>query len=375
MKKIMQKFMKKSMKKNQEETLTTMAPATRYFKLVPGSDWWRTCPEQHPWALAMDSIAHLELPTSSTSSDSDSQEEGEDFLLLDAYVDRTFTRTEPVQQPYTQPWLGIVHHTFDTTFSTANCVNLFQNENFQASLQHCRGLIAFSSSLASQLRAALAVSPAPGAGAVRVSVLMHPTRTPNKTFDYGALLRNPTPYLVQIGSWMRNMRAICDLTIRAPNTLHLSKAVLQPSHVSGAEHASGGYCQERALSSSDASNANVTLIPTLDQDAYDDLLAHNVVFLNLVDASAVNTVLECIVRNTPVLVNRLPALVEVLGPNYPGFYDTLEGASRQLATFRALRPMPFAMHVHLTRIDKAPLALSAFAAGFAGVLMSSFEFE
>ena len=328
------------------------------FKLVPGSDWWRNCPEQHPWALAMDSIAHLEAPADAAA---------DDYILLDAYVDRTFTREEPsVQAAYTRPWLGIIHHTFNTTFSSANCVTLFQNPRFLASLPQCRGLIALSHALASQLRAALDSANAPF---ISVSVLAHPTRAPAKSFDYGALLRNPSPYLVQIGSWMRNLTAICDLTIRTPNTLRLAKAALQPSHASGAEHASGGYCQERALSPAQAASSRVTLIPTLDLSAYDDLLSENVVFLNLVDASAVNTVVECIMRNTPIVVNRLPALVEVLGATYPGFYDTLAEATTLLATFRALRPMPYAMHVHLTRIDKAPLALSAFAAGFADVLM------
>ena len=39
------------------------------------------------------------------------------------------------------------------------------------------------------------------------------------------------------------------------------------------------------------------------------------------DASAVNTIIECKVRNTPVIVNRLPAVVEILGENYPFYYN------------------------------------------------------
>lgn len=44
-------------------------------------------------------------------------------------------------------------------------------------------------------------------------------------------------------------------------------------------------------------------------------------FILLFVASAVNTVIECIVRNTPLIINRLPALEEVLGRRYPGFYN------------------------------------------------------
>ncbi|KAI8820341.1 hypothetical protein BJ741DRAFT_682072 [Chytriomyces cf. hyalinus JEL632] len=64
----------------------------------------------------------------------------------------------------------------------------------------------------------------------------------------------------------------------------------------------------------------VTLLSKLDNDAFDELLMTNVVFLNLIGAGSVNTILECIVRNTPVVVNRLPTFVE----KYPLFYDTLD---------------------------------------------------
>ncbi|KAI8822783.1 hypothetical protein BJ741DRAFT_655112 [Chytriomyces cf. hyalinus JEL632] len=68
----------------------------------------------------------------------------------------------------------------------------------------------------------------------------------------------------------------------------------------------------------------VTLLSKLDNDAYDELLMTNVVFLNLIDAGAVNTILECIVRNTPVVVNWLPGVEEYLGEKYPLFYDTID---------------------------------------------------
>ena len=46
---------------------------------------------------------------------------------------------------------------------------------------------------------------------------------------------------------------------------------------------------------------NIVVQERLSNDHYDSLLAENIVFINLIDASAVNTVLECIVRNTPFI--------------------------------------------------------------------------
>lgn len=68
----------------------------------------------------------------------------------------------------------------------------------------------------------------------------------------------------------------------------------------------------------------VQIIDTLSNDNFDKLLSENIVFLHLVTCSAVNTIIECIVRGTPIVVNRIPAAVEALGPDYPLYYDKLE---------------------------------------------------
>ena len=65
------------------------------------------------------------------------------------------------------------------------------------------------------------------------------------------------------------------------------------------------------------------MIEHIDNNSYDNLLINNIVFINLVDASAVNTLIECIVRNTPIVINKIPAVVELLGKNYPLYYEKI----------------------------------------------------
>jgi len=72
---------------------------------------------------------------------------------------------------------------------------------------------------------------------------------------------------------------------------------------------------------------SVEISPYLHNDAYDDLLSENLVFLHLYDSSANNALIECIARGTPVLVNPLPAVIEYLGAEYPLYFDTLEEAA------------------------------------------------
>ena len=66
---------------------------------------------------------------------------------------------------------------------------------------------------------------------------------------------------------------------------------------------------------------SVNIINKLSNQEYDNLLTENIVFINLIDASAVNTLIECMVRNTPIIINRHPVVVELLGENYPLYYD------------------------------------------------------
>ena len=60
------------------------------------------------------------------------------------------------------------------------------------------------------------------------------------------------------------------------------------------------------------------------------MLSQNIVFLNLIDASAVNTLIECILRCTPIIINPLPAVQELLGSNYPLYYNNYYEVSKIL---------------------------------------------
>lgn len=100
----------------------------------------------------------------------------------------------------------------------------------------------------------------------------------------------------------------------------------------------------------------VELLEGLDDEAYDALLCENIVFLRLYDASACNTLIECVVRNTPILINRLPAVEEVLGKDYPLYYSSLAEA---LAKSRRYDLVADA-HRYLRRLDKSHYRVESF---------------
>ena len=82
---------------------------------------------------------------------------------------------------------------------------------------------------------------------------------------------------------------------------------------------------------------SVEFVDRLTNDDYDELLSKNIVYLNLYDSSANNAIIECIARGTPLLVNKLPAVVEYLGEDYPFYFTDDQEATRKLNDLNLIR--------------------------------------
>ncbi len=100
----------------------------------------------------------------------------------------------------------------------------------------------------------------------------------------------------------------------------------------------------------------VDSLPTLDNASYDKTMSDSLVFLNLQDAAAVNTVIECIARSVPILLNRNCGLEEVLPPNYPLYYDSIEHAAKLASDIGAIQTA----HHYLIEMDKSYLQINSF---------------
>jgi hypothetical protein len=111
----------------------------------------------------------------------------------------------------------------------------------------------------------------------------------------------------------------------------------------------------------------VNYIEYLDNDSYDILMTENIIFINLVDASAVNTVIECIVRSTPIIVNKHPAVVELLGENYPLYFnneDLYIEINNLLSNDKLIRNA----HNYLKRMDKKFFHINTFVNEFHNII-------
>jgi hypothetical protein len=101
------------------------------------------------------------------------------------------------------------------------------------------------------------------------------------------------------------------------------------------------------------SNVQMTYTSTIYE--YDLLLSKNIVFIDLFDASANNAILECIIRNTPVIINKTDAVIEYLGIGYPLYFESLEDIPNLLNETKIIEA-----HEYLCKITKNDIMIEYF---------------
>ena len=292
-------------------------------------------------------------------------------ILCDLYLDRTFHWNYETNErlgiiPYTKQWIGFIHHTGNTTYSNYNIIEMFKKELFLKSLLHCKALIVLSNYLKSQIQIILKKL---GYTGVHVYNLHHPTEIieESRCFDYNTFINMPIKRIVQVGAWYRDIGAIFKLTLgsnplkynryalKGPNMeSYYTNNIQSKIQISRDKTIRGGSNSIQSIAY--ALERPVEILEKLDDKTYDDLLKTSIIFIKLLDCSAVNTIIEAIVRNTPILVNPLDAVVEYLGKDYPFYYNTLEEAAKKANDPYLIRKAYF----YLKKKDKTCLKIETF---------------
>lgn len=246
--------------------------------------------------------------------------------------------------PFREPWVGVLHNPFNMPrwfHWNESPQAIFAKPAWRESLESCCGFFALSRTLGDRLEQATGKP---------VSVLTHPTEIPSQCFDMDRFLASPQRYVVQIGWWLRAQSAIYRLPLPESNALGYRKMRLVPRFFPGSP------LYLRTLMESECTamgwepvegNGGVIEAEHLPNEEYDTLMAQNIVFVHLFDSSANNTVIECVARGTPLLINPLPAVVEYLGPGYPFYYSDFTEAAALLMDTGRIR----AAHEYLMTCD------------------------
>ena len=150
-------------------------------------------------------------------------------------------------------------------------------------------------------------------------MLFHPTETPEIKFSFEKFLANQDREVIQLGTFLRKFSSIFILPVTK----------IKKSALGMGTYAFYQLKREKIKLGLHFEIKGVKIYKFLKGKKYDEVLSQNIAFMNLYDASANNAVIECIVRNTPLLINPLPAVVEYLGPNYPFYFNTLVEAAQK----------------------------------------------
>lgn len=274
------------------------------------------------WSCAVNALAPLHSNTG---------------IYVDTFIEKKFVfGTEPGEKnnhpvPYQEPWVGFIHcppHApswFQPDYAPQN---VFQTELWQQSFKYCQGLFCLTENMRFWLEKQLDVP---------VENLIHPTEIPEIKFSMSAFLDNPEPKIVQIGHWLRKLHSIYYIPTDKYHKITLSKS-----------YADVDIVREKEVFDLQPDYESVKVVDHLPNDEYDWLLAKNIVYVEMYDTCANNAVLECIVRNTPLLINPLPGVIEYLGQDYPFYFTNREEAAKKAedlklveATYEYLKHHPF----------------------------------
>jgi hypothetical protein len=244
-----------------------------------------------------------------------------------------------------RPWVGFFHNTPENHSSTGSIYNfhddrglkaLINKDCFKKSLPKCMGLFTLSKYISDFLK-----NNTPDY--IMVESLLLPTEEVENKFDFEEFASDPS--VVTVGHWQRLYGNINALSGIKKKFLKWSDSV-NPDWI----------YEKHGIKRSE----NIQIVEKLDNKEYDIFLSKNVVFLQLFDAGANNIIVECILRNNPVIVNRLPALYDYLGEDYPLYYENADHAQSLATDLDKIQEG----HLYLKNKDKYMFSPSHFMSSF-----------
>lgn len=229
-------------------------------------------------------------------------------IIMDLYLEDTFGINQKVYEllnilPYKNYWYGFIYK------------SVFEfNEVFIDSLKYCKGLFVFSNEIKKQLENKLNVQ-------LKITVLCFPVNEPIRKFE---------------NNFYKNGNIICTKSdifsfyktkfkIVEKKWLRKSKTRILDKYIIGNEQSLEILYQKNDFSHSLSFFINqiiksVKKIELKNVDL-DILLSQNIVFCDTNSDFFIQTLNECIVRNTPIIINRQSVAVELLGSDYPLYFD------------------------------------------------------
>jgi hypothetical protein len=258
--------------------------------------------------------------------------------IFDGFIEKNFAwfynkekRNKNI--PRETPWVGVLHNPCNMPewFNySASPQQMFKLSEFVDSLEHCKLIITLSEYLSVWVKRVLPT--------VDVHTVYHPGDIPKTEFNFDSFIYNQNKQIIAIGWWLRKLTSIYSLPVyQTRSRFGGGSTIYKKTWTIPYKHKSRPLEQmikpllvtEQGLLN--ISDRTLNKYPVnheycLSHIDYDILLSKNIAFLDMWDSSANNTIIECLMRGTPLICCKHPAVFEYLGTDYPLYFDTLEHA-------------------------------------------------
>lgn len=276
-------------------------------------------------------------------------------VLFDDFMERTLMYNPVATVTIDEPWVAISHHPscelpepFADLYQTAKHHHKMRTlPGREEALNHLRGIIALSDHAKAYLETQYDVP---------ITVLRHPTDLSVSPFNWTAY--QECPQMVHVGWFLKNLLLPWQIPTAKPIQYKLYvKPRLGHTYHNMLQDLQDRWGQTRTR------YPDVVTFNFMTNREYDQMLRQTIVCCEFFDCSAANTLLECMARNTPILVNRHPAVVEYLGEDYPLYFDDVTECPDLLQHRRV-----YDAHQYMEAMDKEHLSVGYFCEQLKGAV-------
>ena len=277
------------------------------------------------------------------------------YLFLDM-VERYFLWSK--NKEINTTWSGIIHCTPSTPkyLDYLNISLLFKNKSFIDSLDYCYCIFSLSTYITKYLEKEFSKINKN----IKIFTIKHPIEMDNiKLFDLNNYIKSSNKKLVQIGQQLRKCTSIYLLN----NIKHQRIWLTGSRNIKRCNELLNKELEFLSVKLLNKNTINMYYTSTIEE--YDNILSCNIVFVDLFDAAANNVVLECIIRNTPLIIRKVEGVVEYLGKDYPLYFDNLNQVYDLLHLDNIKKS-----HEYFKNMDKSDITMDYFLKKMINNLMS-----
>lgn len=251
-------------------------------------------------------------------------------------------------------WIGIIHDPIDTHKYYKNhgkCRNHLKGTGFRKSLQRCKGLFFLTKTECEKWKIALGEL---GYNHIKCDYGLHPIQNHEHRFAWDAFRENEDKRIIQTGYWLRIPYSIFKL-----NVPHEYKKTIVPYddrqrwYLKLFGKTDGVWVDKQERNSVDKVNH-------LPYEDYVGMLTKNILYMELCEVSANNTILDAILMNTPLIVNKLDGVVEYLGEDYPLYFKDRNEVASILCDYTRIKEA----YLYLKNMNKTKFSLEHFNQSF-----------